>query len=198
MSKQKKSRIGYKILSGLLIGLCVVSLGSVIGLYSNTLIKIWIPIAGAAFIAVASGFFMWRIWKGLTGSNKKWINRSCHIAVVTAILPGIFYTLNFVFSDHASLEYKTVKVARKFYKTRHKTKRISRRVYGQGEAYKQYYMEVSFPSGQKTELSVPFKQYRQLKVGMELSLPVETGLFHIPVIKRRGKVIDVPESHYRP
>lgn len=198
MSKQKKSGIRYKILSGLLIGLCVICIGSVIGLYSNTLIEVWIPVAAAAFIAVASGFSGWRIWRSLTGSNKKWINWSCHLAVVTAILPGLFYTLNFVFSDNASLEYKTATIVRKFYKTRHKTKRISRRVYGQGEAYKEYYMEVTFPSGKSTDLSVPFKQYRQLKAGMELRLPVETGLFHIPVIKRRGKVIDVPESHYRP
>lgn len=187
--------IGRKIFlfATLLVG--VVGYGSMMGFARETLIDMWIPISISGAVALISGIFLFKLWRNVTCSSKFWINYLFHVVWLTGVLSGLFLSLNFIYADETTLHEETVVVEKKYYKVRHKTKRISRRVYGQGEAYNVYYIGIRFVDGKTKDITLSFEQYRRLKVGAEIEFPVSDGLFGIRVLKRNGRKVDVPESH---
>lgn len=157
------------------------------GFARETLIDKWIPILISGAVTLVAGIFMWKLWSNVTRSLEFWLNYILHTVLLTGILSGLFFTLNFCFADESTLHDERVVVERKYYKVRHKSKRISRRVYGQGEAYNVYYIDVRFANGETKDITLPFDQYRRQKVGKEMDLPVADGLFGIKVLKRNGR-----------
>lgn len=191
------SRLSRKIFMFVIMFVGAVGYMAAMGFARETLIDKWIPILISGAVALVSGAFLWKLWRNVTRSFKFWLNYLLHAVVLTGVLSGLFFTLNFCFADETTLHEETVVVASKYYKVRHKSKRISRRVYGQGEAYNEYYVDVRFDDGKTKDITIPFEQYRRIKVGTEIEFPVADGLFGIKVMKRNGRKVDVPESHHR-
>ncbi len=108
-----------------------------------------------------------------------------------------FYFCNSYFASHDTAHMERVAIERRFRETHYKTKRISRRTYGRGEPYQQYYIEVRFEDGRTKKLSVKFDTYRRLKSQDTIQLKMERGLWGLPVIRRKGANIEVPHSGYR-
>ena len=193
MAKGKTVQIFSKITLGLLITLGILSIGAVIALQSLTLVSLWIPMSASFILALACAIGMTRFWKWIISSQKEWINLTCAVIIVTSIISGALYTLNFALADETTSMETPVLVERKFYKVRHHSKRVSRRVYTQGEAYKVYYLEIKFENGDTKEITVTHKEYRLVKENTTLNLSVARGLLGMPVIKRKGSIVDVPQ-----
>lgn len=157
-------------------------------LAGDTLIDMWMPFSFSAVLAMASGVAIRKFWRKIVPFKSFWLNYLFHVVIMTGLLSGLFYTLNFCFADDATLHTETVRVERKYYKVRHRSVRVSRRVYRQGEAYKEYFIEVRFNDDRTANIPLSYGQQRRLKVGMNINIPVVVGLFDVPVIKR-GDII---------
>ena len=184
----RKFFIGFSAL------VCFISLAAAVSLSSNTMISPWMPFSIAIFVAIASSFPFWKFWQRLTGNSGCLPNSLCHIIVVAIMLPAVFYILNYTCIDTSSIHPEKCIVIKKFYKTRHRTKRVSRHSYTKGEPYNEYYMEVLFENGLSKDLHIDRKSYTRLKPETEICLPVAEGLFHIPVIRHYGSVITSDEK----
>ncbi len=60
---------------------------------------------------------------------------------------ALFYVCNYCFSDDEAGHIEKTVVENKYYKVRHRTRRVSRGRYTQGEAYNVYYLKVRFGDG---------------------------------------------------
>lgn len=154
-------------------------------LAQDTLIDMWMPFSVSAILAIATVAAIGKFWRKVTSFKSFWLNCLFHAVIMTGFLSGLFYTLNFCFADEATLHNETVLVDRKYYKVRHKSVRISRKVYRQGEAYKEYFIKVRFNNGRTANIPLSYEQQRRLRVGMNIDIPVVVGLFDVSVIKRR-------------
>lgn len=179
-SNAKKS---FGVMLGIAIFLTIIFYIGAITLQSYTLIRFRIPILITLFIAAVSGLTLWRIWKKLTGSDKFVWNYIFHTVFITGFLLCAFYTLNFVCADPSTGHTVKGIVEKKYSKTRHKTRRISRNRYARGEAYKEYYFLIKLPDGVKKEQSVKINRYNRISTGDTLDIPISRGLFGPEVIK---------------
>ena len=182
---------------GLLIVALLIFIGGSMAIYSNTIVNPWIPIASAAIIALVSVPPCARWWKFVTQCHQPWINGLCHVIFTGSLLLFIFYFSNFYFAKHDTIHTERAVIERLYSETHYKTKRISRRTYGRGEPYQQYYMEVRLEDGRSKNLSLKLDDYRRLKRMDTVQLKMERGLWGIPVIRREGCNIEVPKSSYR-
>ncbi len=183
MAKIAKRRIGFSVLVGIIIAVCLLSYGAALALVSRTLISGWIPFVVSFFITVLSGTTLWKAWRKITETENFWINYICHIVASTGIVTTLLLGCNYYFADADTLHTETVTIERKYTKTRHRSKRVGRRYTTSGEPYKVYYMEIKFSDGRLKEQSLTFERYRKVKKGMSLELPVAKGLFGISVIE---------------
>ncbi|MCM1293781.1 MAG: hypothetical protein NC230_09425 [Bacteroides sp.] len=194
MGNTSKSSACRYILIGLIILITIFGYGTMAALSPETLISPWLPVGACVVIAVLSALRCGGWWEYISWSDNIWLNRAIHTVVVTALAGGVFYSCNYVFDNEATKHREEVVVDRRYYKVRHRTKRISRRTYGRGEPYKVYYIDVRFADGRETSLTVPFKRYKRIHNGDTIPLNIAMGLFGIPVIKRDGAPVDVPPS----
>ena len=184
-------------LIGILIMAVMTFIGGSMAIYSDTLVNPWFPIVGAGAAAVACAPFCMRWWKFVTQCHQAWFNGLCHVMFTGSLLLFAFYFCNSYFASHDTAHMERVAIERRFRETHYKTKRISRRTYGRGEPYQQYYIEVRFEDGRTKKLSVKFDTYRRLKSQDTIQLKMERGLWGLPVIRRKGANIEVPHSGYR-
>lgn len=174
-----------KILCGVLLLLTMIFYGIEMAMADNALVATWIPWTICGSMALISGLTLWRIWAKLTGSEKFWLNYACHVVFSCGLLLCAFYGLNKSFADKETLHCEKVVVERKYYKVRHKTRRVGRRTYANGEPYKVYFLEIRFPDGRTKEMPATTDYYRKIHKGDTISLEMEMGLFRIPVIVKR-------------
>lgn len=171
------------------IALCVISIivlsvaGFDIWLASDTLINGWIPLGICAMISIYGAIMLHSRWKWLTQSSTKWINILCGIAVTTPLLLLAFYGTNWLGASPDKVHTEEVTVESRYYKERHRTRRVGRRYVADGEPYKVYYATVVFPDGFKKEISLTHSRYRRIHQGQHLSVEVTTGLWGVRVIK---------------
>lgn len=195
MNKQKSGKYSTFLII-LFSLLTVLSYGFAAAIHSNTMINGWIPGCVSFALAAVSGITMWRLWRGLTHNPRFILNYTCNLIFATGLLLSAFYGLNFIFADNGTLHAEKAVVERKYYKVRHRTKRVSRRHYAQGEPYNVYYADIRFADGRVKDLSLPRARYSRIHIGDTLRIPVEKGLFNVPVIKRSGAPVDIPPSGY--
>lgn len=165
--------------------LCMCLFSGAYSLSQYTLICFSTPIICFATIALFSGLVMWK-WRGwgwLTGSTNFLSNYLCHFVCVEILCLALFYICNYAFSDDVHKHAEKTIVEDKYYKVRHKTRRVSRNRYARGEAYNVYYMKVRFDNGFVKELGITRNRYSRLHKGDTVSLSVSNGFFGIPVVK---------------
>lgn len=175
----------------------ILSYGAIFALNGLTLISFWIPLAVAVFLATASGLALWRVWARITRRSGLALNMLLNTLVLTGPLLALFYIINYACADNRTDHTEQVVVERLYSKTRHHTRRISRRHYTQGEAYKVYYTDIRFADGRQKSFSIPYSKYSRLRSGDTLSLGLYRGGFGVPVIKQEDLRPDVHRSSRR-
>ncbi|MCM1093109.1 MAG: hypothetical protein NC421_04065 [Lachnospiraceae bacterium] len=169
------------IISLLLAFLCY---GAIAALSSATLISPWFPIGTAFAFAAITGTAFAPKWEKFTSSGKFILNYLCHLVAVTGILSALFYIPNYVFADASTSHTVKAVVERRYTETRYKSKRIRRNVYGKGEPYKVYYMELRFENGMKKARHLNQQKYNRIRKGDTITVDISQGAFHVPVIKK--------------
>ena len=167
----------------IVILVCIAGLGMASVIFGETLVEWWIPVVLCLSVSAAAAVPLGRRMKYLTTSSNRYVNFAAALVMVFSVVAGGLFTLNYYGSDRNSRSEVKAEVARKYRKTRHRSRRVSRRVYTQGEKYYVYYFELALPGGRRKELHVDTKQYHRTREGAVLTLEVEKGLFGVPVIK---------------
>ena len=181
MGRSSRS-VGRSVLIFFTAALVIAGYGCSMGLHSQTLVNPWLPAGTALAVAAATGLPGWRLWERLTGFDGMPLNYLCHMAVATAVVLASLYVCNYAFAeDEVREEYVTVE--RRYSEKRHRSKRVGRRSYGPGEAYKVYYLEVRFSDGRLKALDVPIRQFDRVRTGDRLTISLSDGLFGFPVMR---------------
>lgn len=148
-----------------------------------TLIEVWLPWCAIAFLALFSGFPLWRCWKCITSSDKPIWNYLLNTLVAAAVLGSAFFIPNFIFSDRDSNHSVKATVMEKFSREQSKRRTVGRRIIYTGEKYRTYHIRLRFDNGLEKERPVDLHQYMRIHTGDKIDYNVERGLFGIPVIK---------------
>ncbi len=170
-----------KIIITLLIG--VISYGLTVALSSRTLISPWIPVSAAVFISAITGIKIARKWKAITGVTTFIVNYICHVLLMTGMLLAAFYVINFAFADKATTHTVKAVIERRYSETRYKSRRIRRNVYGRGEPYKVYFIELRFENGMKKSRELNLNKFNRTHKGDTLNVDIAKGALSIPVIE---------------
>lgn len=187
----------YTIAAIALLCICLATCSYALSQY--TLAGFFIPSMYAAALSLLSGVVMWKwgIWRWLTRSEKFLPNYMVH-SVCTGILGlSLFYICNYAFANDKNGKTRNCVVEKKFTRVRHKSRRVGRNRYTQGEAYSVYYIKIRLENGLTKELQTERNRYAGLHRGDTLKLPVSDGLFGIPVIKYNRMAKYTNRSSYR-
>lgn len=119
---------------------------------------------GAALAAIIS-ITAWRIWRRVTGTDRRWINYIVSTVMLTGLLVMTFYLVN-AKAGAGEGERRECKAAveRVYYKVRHRTRRVGRRYYATGEEYHTYHIDIRLPYGSEgmvKSLEIPFDEYNR-------------------------------------
>lgn len=179
-----------KFLRILVAVVTVIAIALVAVLANMTLIEPWKPLSVSAALALASVLPLRDKWKRIAGTTKNVVNYVIHAFVVTVALAAIFYSVNYWAADDESLSREEVTVVRKYTETRYRSKRIRCNVYGRGEPYTVYFIDVRFANGMVKSRELTNKSYRTVGTGQTITLGLESGFFSIPVIKTNNRMAD--------
>ncbi len=149
--------------------------------------------------ALVSGGLLWkcRLWTWLTGSSAFLPNYLCHSVCTGIFVTALFYVCNYCFSDDEAGHIEKTVVENKYYKVRHRTRRVSRGRYTQGEAYNVYYLKVRFGDGSFRDFETEHAKYARLHKGDTMELFISGGLFGYPVVKYNKVTKYTRVSSYR-
>ncbi len=161
---------------------------------SLTLVNGWWIVAIALLPAVATCHIASGFWHRFLKLPKVWQGALVHVGIVSSAVAFLILGGNY-FGASADMVHRDAEVIRKYSEERTRTRRISRRVYGAGEKYRVYYIDVRFDSGRKKDFMVSLSRYNRLRVGDKCGFSVANGLFGMPVIKETPDFI--PENRQR-
>lgn len=183
-----------------IIGL--LSYGSAIALYGLTLINPWTAAGISLSIALATAALCRRLWNWMWDTPKEWVGILTHIIITTGFFCSSFLALNFFPASSRSAHKEKVEVVKVYREKHYQSKRVSRRTWTRGAPYYMYYIRVDVPGSRQKDLSVTLAQYNRIHKGDSVTLTLAKGLLGIPVIKRQGKLVEVPpyrrEDYRRP
>lgn len=186
MAKDLTVNVWKALVAVFLVMLTIFCIGGDIYLFKITLVNVWIISAICTVVAVALVLPMRRMWIWLTGSSYFALNMLCQLAFAVPLLLCLCMSANYLFADRTHGEMTQVTVERVFNETRHRTKRVSRRVYTQGAPYKAYCMTIMLPDKKKRTFDIKKKMYDRVSEGDTLRLPVYKGAIGM-------KILSIPE-----
>lgn len=161
----------------------LIGLGFAMALHRNTLVDWWLPAVVCAVPAALLAALYTRLIMSLAGLSRPWMAACAGFALFFTALLGTAYSLNYFDSDpDSSLQCKAT-VSAKYTAERHRSKRVGRNRYVQGEPYTVYFIKMDIPGGRVKELEVTAGQYAGLRKGQSIDLQIERGLLGVPVIK---------------
>lgn len=158
--------------------------GAIMGLSSATLISPWFPVGTALLFSAITGIAFAHKWEKFTNTASFIPNYICHLIAVTGVLGASFYIINYAFTDSSTTHTVKAVVERRYTETHYKSKRIRRNVYGRGEPYKVYYMELRFENGMKKSRLIDIKRFNRLRKGDTVNVDIARGALYVPVIKK--------------
>lgn len=181
-------KITDKYHSTVVIALIFLFLFLIAGVYAlsqYTLLSFGIPLVRSAVVSLLFGMALHRLgmWAWLTGSKKFLLNYLCCSVCTCVLVLSLFYICNYAFANDEGGGMRSAVIEAKFHKVRHKSRRVGRNRYVQGEAYNVYYIKVRFGNDLLKELQVERNRYARLHKGDTLSLFVSEGALGIPVLK---------------
>lgn len=180
----------------------LLSYGAAMALYGLTLINPWMVAGIGLAMSLATTAPCRRLWNWMWDTQKDWAGMLTHVIATTGLFCAALLALNFFPASRESEHKEKVAVVKVFREKHHQSRRVSRRTWTQGAPYYMYYIRVDVPGSRQKDLSVTHAQYNRLRQGDSVTLTLAKGLLGIPVIKRQGKLVEVPpyrrEDYRRP
>lgn len=172
-----------RVLLGLL---AVLGIGAFLGLLTITLVNPWIVCTVCLTVAIVLSILLAdKDRTVIPFKNYPWRLVSW-ILLLFSIFTGAFYVVNYIGADDNNSTTTTATVERRYYKTRHRTKRIRRGRYAPtGETYKDHYADLRLEDGHLVTIYLSATQACRLKKGQRLEAHVSPGSFGIPVVLRQ-------------
>lgn len=172
-----------RVLLGLL---AVLGIGAFLGLRTITLVNPWIVCAICLAIAIVLSILLANKDMTVIPFKNYPLRLVSWILLLFSIFTGAFYVVNYIGADDNNSTPTTATVERRYYKTRHRTKRIRRGRYAPtGETYKDHYADLRLEDGHLVTIYLSATQARRLKKGQRLEAHVSPGAFGIPVVLRQ-------------
>lgn len=182
------------IIALVLLGLFVfIGLGMACVIQRDTLIDWWMPAAVCLLPAALLAFLYIRPLGRLTGISRPWMAACAAFALFFSVMLCSLYALNYYKSDHDTALACQATVTSKFTGERHRTKRVGRNRYVQGEPYTVYFIKMELPGGRVKELELTAGQYNNIRRGQKIDIEIEKGCLGVPVIKN----MSLPKSKAR-
>lgn len=151
-------------------------------LFGKTWVDWWLPLLVALLVAVATLFWAGK-WAWLTDSADKWLNRTCHLVLVTCLVYGLFLFINYRTAGPESAVECKVTVLERYEKAHRQSHRSGRRYHAHtGRTVKSYYLEVRSGDGKTKRLLVNRETYGRTAAGKEKTLVMQKGCFGLPVV----------------
>lgn len=105
------------------------------------------------------------------------------IILMSSILIGSFYCINYIGADSKSGTYHPAVVERKYYETRNRTRRVRHgRYINTGETYRIYYADIRLDNGHLTTIPLTGSDIARAYPGQPLTVMVCDGTFGVPVV----------------
>lgn len=197
LCRRNNQREMRKALTIIMAAVAIFAAGGCIALGANTLGSMTGVCCAAGVVTAVCCLALRRLWEKITLTTNRWVNIGAGVLVMFPILLCALLCVNYFGADDTTQHTENAVVERLYSKTRHHTKRVSRRTVGVGEEYKVYYAEVSMPSVANKEISLNLRQWQKLHKGDTIRVQVAQGALGMPVMKRRGVPVEVPQSRYR-
>lgn len=195
VDKQKEKMRRFLIIMVAVVA--ILATGGCIAIGANTLGSIVAMCCVAGVVTALCCIALKKLWVKMTQTSKPWVNLCVEAIVMFPIVLCTLLGVNYFGADDSTRHTENAVIERLYSKTRHHTKRVSRRTVGVGEEYKVYYAEVRMTGVARKEISLNQKQWHRLHRGDTIKLQVAQGALGLPVIKRKGVPMVVPQSHYR-
>lgn len=141
----------------------------------------WTVVAAAFLVSAITGRIMWKFWRQVTTGRTMWLNWSVHSLFFTVLLSASYFTINYFTATARPLVYERSVVTRVYSEQRHRSRRIGRRRYVQGEPYNVYKAEIESSRGSMT-IDLNLTRYNSLHRGDSLDLPFSSGIFGMQVL----------------
>lgn len=124
------------------------------------------------------GLLFGMLLKGVFAGCSRFGRRSATVFCVlwcAALCVFGLYAINYFGAPAEATHTEKVVVRAKRYAIRHKSKRIRRNVYGRGEAYKVYFLDLEFADGTIKPQGVPLSSYRRYAKGDTVEVRMSAG-----------------------
>lgn len=151
--------------------------------YDKTLVDIAIPIGLSIGGVMVTSPISCKLWRWLTGSDNRWHNMACNLAVTGSVVFAAFLSANFYLADQSSGYTENITIENKWRKTHDTYQRIRRHSYRKTGVRYTYHMDVRFSSGFRKEMQIQRPAYNRYKTGGTYTFTMQRGLFGFPVIK---------------
>ncbi len=172
---------------GLLVGVAFVVMcfgaGAAV-LWDKTIIDWWVIPSGALAAGFGTAFFAGQKWSFLTTIASRPVNRLVHTVAITVVLTCCAMGANYMWADKESAVEVETQVERKLRKEHQRTRRVGRHRYVNDGVWYSYHLEVRMPDGRLKTIEVSRGEYSRAREGSVKVLPLQQGLFGIPVIKK--------------
>jgi hypothetical protein len=119
------------------------------------------------------------------------------IGVLTVVIDGAFYGLNYLGADKSRSEVIEAAVEKKYYKERQRTKRISRRVYTSNGTYHVPYADLRLSDGHLVTLQLHGKEALDTHKGDRFRVTVAPGALGAKVVFRGSIVNRTKQNNHK-
>jgi len=181
-----KSGILKNIVTALIVTLAVSGIGTCLALRTLTLVDTWI----VAAIAVCAAFPLTAALtrnSNLFNFSKKSLRLAIWQIIVTSLLCGAFYGVNYAGADEDHTTTADATVERRYYKERQRTRRVGRgRYVATGEKYKLHYADIRIADGHLETIQLTQSQTNSIRNGQTLEVSIAKGLLGVPVVLRNS------------
>lgn len=176
--------------------------GMAIWLVGATLMNHWLFFGIVLAMAAFSSTVLHRLWARVTGSDLFILNFAVNTIVMTLLLSDLYLGVNYFAADREEMPRQEATISRRYTKTRHRTRRVSRRVYAQGEPYKVYFLELQ-PVGDANitpgrEIEVTKTLFDKCAKGDTATIAVGHGRLGLDIIDTHSIKLLHPRAKYGP
>lgn len=189
------STVVRSLLLGVGVTILILLAGGVAALLDFTVVNPWLLLGVIAAMGAVTGGAAWRYWGKITRSANFYVNFPVHIVVFTIITSALFLSVNYFAADRSSLQEQSVAIERAYWKQRHQSHRVNRRLYTSGKPYKAYYLDITLPDGSAKSITVTKRVYDKARRVDSATVRIGRGALGLTIMDKNSLRI-APKAKY--